>query len=275
MSASTGATNRVEAIFAEARASGRKLLMPFVCAGSPSLESSMAAIEAVERGGGSIVEVGIPFSDPIADGPVIAAAMHDALERGVTPEAIFDAVAERRSRVALGLVAMVSVSIVHRMGIERFVSRAAAAGFDGFIFPDAPLEEAAELGAAATGAGLTSTLLVAPGTSPDRAAHIAEACSGFIYVLTRGGITGEQAGGPSAHLAERIAALRAVTDLPLAAGFGISSPEQVREAVVSADAAIVGSALVRRLSEADEHPGEVARVAEAFTGELAAGLGQT
>ncbi len=271
--------NRINRIFADARANHRKALMPFICGGSPTLDSTRAILPALERAGAAIVEVGIPFSDPIADGPVIAAAMHDALQKGATPARLFEAVAAVRPALTLGLVAMVSISIVHRIGIDRFAKDAAAAGFDGVILPDVPLEEARRCLDPLKSAGLTCSLLIAPTTPPDRAAQIAALCTGFVYLLARLGITGAAAGPgqPPAGLdasaiAARVAALRQVTDLPIACGFGIATADHVR-AVVSpahgnADAAIVGSALVDRLRAAQDPAAE----AEKMVRDLAKGL---
>lgn len=266
--------NRIDRIFAEARSGGRKALMPFICGGSPTLGVTTEALPALERAGASIVEIGIPFSDPIADGPVIAAAMHAALTKGVTPDGVFEAVAKARAGTGLGLVAMVSVSIVHRMGAGAFAKKAASAGFDGVILPDVPLEEADRVLGPIRDLGLTCTLLVAPTTPPDRTERIARACSGFIYLLARLGITGGQAsaGVDSSGIASRVSMLRGVSDLPIACGFGISTAEHVR-AVTSAsggnaDAAIVGSALVRAMGEAADPVDECERTVRA----LAAGL---
>jgi tryptophan synthase alpha subunit len=173
--------------------------------------------------------------------------------------------------VKAGLVAMCSMSIVWRMGgAAGFASAAREAGFDGLIIPDAPLEESGEILSAADGCGLTCSLLVAPSTPPDRAAAIARASTGFVYLLARAGITGEQTDAP--RIEEPVAALRAVTNLPIACGFGISKPEHVREVVRHADAAIVGSALVRRIEQARDARLDPAAAAEAFVRELAAGL---
>lgn len=266
--------SRINTIFTDLRSQGRKALMPFLCAGYPRPGLLGESLKAVEQAGASIVEIGIPFSDPIADGPVIAAAMHEALEAGLTPEATFAEVAAARSTVSAGLVAMVSVSIVNRMsqqGLaspEGFIARAQKAGFDGFIFPDAPVEESADLVAAARDHGMTASLLIAPTTAPDRARRIAEASSGFVYLLARAGITGEREDAPD--VADRVEMLRQVTDLPIACGFGISTAEHVRAVVDHADAAIVGSALVRRMApgSGDDPIGQ----AKAFTESLAAGL---
>jgi tryptophan synthase alpha chain len=246
--------SRILDIFHRQRASGTTGLIPYVTGGHPSLEVTAAVLPALEGAlgpGGAIVEIGIPFSDPIADGPVIAAAMHEALEAGVTPPDVFEAVRRLRPASGLGLVAMVSASIVFRMGPDRFVSDAADAGFDGLIVPDVTADgpddgPADELGKLADRRGLGFTLLVAPATSAARLERIARRCRGFVYVLARAGLTGERETVP--EVADRVAAVRQVTDLPVAVGFGISRPEHVAGVTAVADAAVVGSALVRRMS---------------------------
>lgn len=278
--------NRIDAIFRDLRASGSRGLMPFVCGGHPSLGTTQGVLPALERAGASIVEIGFPFSDPIADGPVIAAAMHEALLAGVTPRSVLDTVsASRRAGLKIGVVAMISVSIVERMGPRRLVQGAAAAGFDGFIFPDVPLEESEPLLGPVRDAGLTASLLVAPTTPPERMARIVRACSGFVYLLARVGITGAQQTGGAAEaddpaaLRQRVALLRTMTDLPIACGFGIATPDDVRATVRSADrggagadAAIVGSALVKRMSRAAAAGNDPVEDAESFVRSLAAGL---
>jgi tryptophan synthase alpha chain len=261
---------RIDAIFSSAREQRRKLLMPFVCAGSPRADSTVAVLTALDRAGAGIIEVGIPFSDPIADGPVIAAAMHEALLAGVTPAKVFEQVALARPNVSCGLVAMVSVSLVYRIGLSRFVAEAKAAGFDGFIFPDAPLEESGDLAAASTQAGLTCSLLIAPTTPPDRAEVIARVSTGFLYLLARAGITGERSDAPT--VGPRVASLRKATALPIACGFGISTAEHVSAVCAHADAAIVGSALVRRLKDAQTVGQDVAKAAGDFVMDLSTGL---
>ncbi len=245
--------------------------MPFVCGGFPGPGSTAAVLPALADAGAAVIEVGIPFSDPIADGPVIAAAMHEALKAGSTPMSVFNEVASARSQVAAGLVAMCSVSIVHRMGgPSGFCRQAATAGFDGLIVPDMPLEESADLRAAAAKAGLTLSLLIAPTTPDDRAARIAEASTGFLYLLARSGITGESAEPPK--IGPRVDALRRVTPLPIACGFGISTTAHVAAVARHADAAIVGSALVRRMADAARSGADPAREAGVFVRELANGL---
>ncbi len=245
--------------------------MPFLCGGHPARGDLARLIPALEAGGASIIEVGIPFSDPIADGPIVAAAMHDALQAGATPATVMEEIAAVRPRTNVGLVAMVSVSIVWRMGGPRgFVERATQAGFDGFIFPDAPLEESEFLLRAARDAGKSASLLIAPTTPPARAEQIAKGSTGFLYLLTRSGITGEQSEAPD--VSARVRQLREMTDLPIACGFGISTREHVRAVVAHADAAIVGSGLVRRISESAKAGRDPAVDAKVFIGQLASGL---
>jgi len=264
--------NRIDRIFADLRGAGRKAIMPFVTAGYPSLEHTEALLPAAQEAGASVVELGIPFSDPIADGPIIQQSMTEALDSGTRPAAVLEMVRRVRARVDIGLVAMVSWSIVYRIGGERFIAEAREAGLDGFIFPDLPLEEAPPIVDRVHAAGLTCSLLIAPTTPAERAARIAEHCSGFIYAMARTGITGEQDTAPEG-LAERVAALRKTSDLPIAVGFGIGRAEHVRAVVAHADAAIVGSAVVRRITEhRAASPAEMAEHVGAFIDELSGGL---
>jgi tryptophan synthase alpha chain len=258
--------SRIDDIFSSLRMSGRTALMPFLTAGYPSLETTAAALPALEQAGASIVELGIPFSDPIADGPVIAASMHQALLAGVDPYKVFEFVKNARPRTTLGLIAMISFSIVDRIGPGRFVADAADAGIDGLIVPDIDLDAAADMRHLADAYDLAFSLLVAPTTDPERSKRLVELSSGFVYVLARVGITGERDAAP--EIAERVEQLRELTDLPLAVGFGISRSEHVKAVTEHADAAIVGSALVRRMGEA---PDPIV-AAGSFTAELATGL---
>lgn len=252
-----------------------KAIMPFIVAGRPGLDRLGELLAALESAGASAVEIGIPFSDPIADGPVIAAAMHRALDQGVTPGAIFEAVARARSSTSMALVAMVSVSLVHRANAAAFIGRAAEAGFDGFIFPDAPLEESDTFIGPARAAGRTASLLISPATPPDRAGAIARASSGFVYLLARAGLTGEQAEAP--EVVNRVAMIRGFSDLPIACGFGISTADHVRAVVRpgrsdGADAAIVGSALVRRMEDALAGGDDPVHAAHSFVSTISCGL---
>jgi tryptophan synthase alpha chain len=262
--------NRIEHIFESAKADGRKLLMPFVCGGRPSLDAMPGLLKALETSGASIIEIGFPFSDPIADGPVIAASMHRALLDGVTPRGIFDSIKVARGQVELGLIAMVSMSIIGRVGIERFCADAKEAGIDGLIVPDSPVEESAQLARIARDTGLTLTLLVAPTTTGHRLERIVGICTGFVYLMARMGITGESTGPPEVQ--SRVEQIREMTDLPIACGFGISTPQHVASVTGHADAAIVGSALVHKMENAMDQGGDAAAEAARFTSELAQGL---
>ena len=262
--------NRIDRIFADLRRDGRKALMPFITAGDPSLAVTRAVLPAIEAAGASICELGIPFSDPIADGPVIQASITRAIDAGTHPADVFKMAGELRSQLTIGLVTMVSYSIVHRMTPAVYCQRAAAAGIDGLIVPDLPLEEGGSFSQLAADHGLTCSFLVAPTTPMARARALASASSGFVYVLSRAGLTGERQELPT-DLPERLAALREVTNLPLAVGFGISGADQVRAVCQVADAAIVGTALVRRIADG---PAEgAAQRAGDFVRELAGGLG--
>ena len=238
--------NKIDSIFSSLQDSNRKALIPFLVAGHPSLESTEGAILAMD-GTADIIEIGIPFSDPIADGPVIAVAMHKALESGVTPADVLEMVKRVRSAVNTGLVAMVSHSIVRRLGGVIWLEQAKEAGFDGIIIPDIDETEANVLSDHCREIGISFSMLVSPTSSEERIEKLATLSSGFLYILARLGLTGEQTEIPD--IASRIEQIRALTDLPLAVGFGISTKAHVQEVHEHADAAIVGSALVRRMAD--------------------------
>jgi tryptophan synthase alpha chain len=264
---------RIDDIFAAARREGQGLVLPFLTGGYPDPHSWLGLLGAVERAGASIVEVGIPFSDPIADGPVIASSMHAALTRGATPAGIFEAIRSLRERrgpgSSLALVAMVSVSIVQRIGRDRFVGMVASAGLAGIIVPDIDLEDAEGLSASCRRHELACAYLIAPNSRPERAAAIARHCVGFAYLLARAGVTG--AHGAQANLVDAVAAIRAaVPQLPIAAGFGISTPDDVRATLAQVDGAIVGSAIVRQVTEASDAGHDPAPLVERMVGALVA-----
>jgi tryptophan synthase alpha chain len=264
---------RIDSIFADLRTEGRTALMPFVTAGHPSLDVTARTIPALEEAGASIVEIGFPFSDPIADGPVIASSMHEALEAGTKPRDAFEMIRAVRPRTKLGMLAMVSHSIVSRMGPEKFIAAAADAGVDGLIIPDIDLEPARAVRDLAAARDLSFSLLVAPTTAPARMAAITATCTGFVYVLARVGITGVRTDAP--EVAGRVAQLRAVTDLPLAVGFGIATAAHVEAVTAVADAAIVGSVLVRTMDEADDPVDAARRLVSDLAGGLATRAGAT
>ena len=221
--------------------------MPFIVAGDPSIDSTEEILLELDVAGADIIEIGIPFSDPIADGPVIAAAMHRALERGLTPAHVIGTVTRIRNQIKAGLLAMVSHSIVHKSGGTAFIERLSKAGFDGIIIPDIDELEAKTMSAFCKSIDFSFTMLIAPTTPLQRIKQLAHLSTGFLYILARTGLTGEQNEMPD--LNKRIAEIRSVTNLPLAVGFGISSSLHVSSVHECADAAIVGSALVRRIEQ--------------------------
>ena len=265
--------NRLVEAFTELRRCGRKTLAPFLTAGFPSLEVTEALLASFDAMGLKVCELGFPFTDPIADGPVIQASYTEALAAGVTSAKIFDTVRSFRAAGGkLALVAMVSYSIVYRHGVEAFVKGACEAGFDGFIIPDLPLEESSDTERIATDAGAALVQLIAPTTSEARRVEIARHARGFIYYMSVAGVTGERTALPAATI-EGVAELRTHTDTPICVGFGVSNPETVASVCTVADAAIVGSAIVRRLAEMkNESPAAIVAAASAFVKELAAPL---
>ena len=269
--------NRISRTFKSYRESNRKALMPYITVGDPDIDGTRKILENMYDAGACVCELGFPFSDPIADGPVIQASMKRALDNGANVQGILEMVRAFRDSDAsgaqeLGLVAMISFSMVYKLGVGDFINRCKDAGIDGFIVPDLPLEQAQRISRLVAEADLTCSFLIAPGTSVERAREIAKVSSGFIYMLARAGVTGEQREMP-ADLPERIADLRTVTDLPIAVGFGVSTADHVREVVSVADAAIVGSAIMRRVDDVVQTgEADLGQVIGRFAGELAAGL---
>lgn len=223
--------------------------MPYLPVGYPDLATSIDLIQALAATGADLIEVGVPFSDPLADGPTIQAAAQQALANGVTSSACLAAVRTLRGRgVQTPLLLMGYVNPILAYGVERYVADAADAGADGFIVPDLPPDEAAEMAAACAEYGLALIFLVAP-TSPDKRLRLAaEHSKSFLYLVSVAGVTGERRELPP-HLADFIARVRAHTDLPLAVGFGISTPEQAAAVAALCDGVVVGSALVRLAGE--------------------------
>jgi tryptophan synthase alpha chain len=244
---------RLAAVFAANRAAGRKAVAPFVTVGDPDVATTVAVIEAIDRAGGSLCELGVPYSDPIADGPVIQSSYTRALNAGITLDGVFGAAKQAAARVSIPLVAMGSYAVIYRRGIGRFVADAVAAGLAGFVVPDLPLEESDDLDQACRAAGLALVRLVTPTTPPERAAQIAARSTGFLYCVSVAGVTGARTDLPPG-LIERVQWLRTKTDVPIMVGFGISGPEQARQVAEVADGVIVGSALVRLLDAAADRP---------------------
>jgi len=245
--------SRIESLFTELRKTGRKAFMPFVTAGDPDLDFTADAIRELDRRGCSICEVGIPYSDPIADGPVIQASYTRALARKIKLGEILDMLGTVSQQVKMPLVTMVSYAIVYRHGLKQYVADAKAAGVAGAIVPDLLVEESQELAAICQEAHFSLIQLATPTTPRERALRIAQASTGFLYYVSVTGITGERTELPPT-LVEKVGWLRTQTDLPICIGFGISTPQHVKLLAPVADGLIVGSAIVRRIAEAATRP---------------------
>lgn len=241
----------ISQVFASLRSQKQMAFMPFITAGDPDMETTVAAVRELAARGVDLIEMGFPYSDPIADGPVIQASYTRALDAGLKTDQIFTAIGaltrEADTEVALPpLVAMVAFAIVCRRGVASFAKAAREAGFAGLIIPDLPGDEAADVARIVTEQGCDLIQLIAPTTPSERVERILQSASGFVYCISVSGTTGVRAELPP-ELLEQLKALRKSTELPLAVGFGIGKPEQVESLRGLADGVIVGSAIVKKL----------------------------
>jgi tryptophan synthase alpha chain len=259
--------NRIDDCFARLKNEGRAGFVAYLTCGDPSLEASVELILALERAGTDVVEVGVPFSDPLADGATIQAAAGRALAAGATVRGVLDCVKKVRAKSEVPIVLFTYLNPVYAYGFERFHADAAAAGADGVLLLDLPPDEAGTDGEFRKAPGLRSIRLIAPTTPPDRVALLAKAAEGFIYYVSREGVTGEQT-SVSETIADQVAEIRKYSALPVAVGFGISTPEQAAQVAAQSDAVVVGSAIVRRIGEHGTAPDLVAKI-EAFVRPLA------
>jgi tryptophan synthase alpha chain len=256
--------NRIDATFAALRRDNRKAFMPFVAAGDPSLDGTATILRALQdRGAADLVELGIPYSDPIADGPVIQASYQRSLAAGVTPHGILKMVAGLRAEgFRLPVCLMTSYALVYRPGVEKFVREAAEAGVDGLIVPDLPADEAGPLAEALAAHEMAHILLVAPTTSAARRKAIVTGATGFIYCISVAGITGERTELPK-ELAAYVRGVKKAARVPVCVGFGISSAKHVAAVAKVADGVIVGSAVVRCIADHAGRPADQAAQAVA------------
>ena len=239
----------VDQLFTDLRSQGRKALMPFFTAGDPDIATTARVIRAAEAAGASLCEVGVPYSDPIADGPVIQASYQRALDNHFRLQQVMEMGEQLKAGVTMPLVTMVSYSIIYRVGLREYVRQAKSAGYAGAIVPDLLVEEADEFSAICKESDFSLVQLVTPTTPRDRQVRIAESSSGFLYYVSVTGITGERSKLPP-DLVEHVGWLRQQTELPICIGFGISGPETAAQLAPVADGLIVGSAIVRRVQEA-------------------------
>jgi tryptophan synthase alpha chain len=241
--------SRLEETFTRIREGGKPGLVTYITAGDPDLSKTRGVLSALDRAGADVVEVGVPFSDPLADGPVIQRATERALASGTTLTGVLDLVAEARAGLRAPMVIFSYANPILRLGAERFADRAREAGVDGVLVLDLPIEEADDFRNMLRRRGIDTILLLSPTTTDDRLRKAGALGSGFLYAISRLGVTGarDRIAAGAREMVERI---RRVSRLPVALGFGISSPEHVREVGQWADAAVVGSALVSVMAEA-------------------------
>ncbi|MBN1811412.1 MAG: tryptophan synthase subunit alpha [Anaerolineae bacterium] len=261
---------RIAAAFASAKEEGRAALMPYFTLGYPDPATSLDVVEAIAETGADLIELGIPFSDPLADGPTIQHSTQVALEQGINAARCIEMVADLRARgVTQPFMLMGYVNPILAFGAERFVAEATAAGADGFIVPDLPPEEAAEIEAACRAQERALVYLLAPTSPPERIELLASHTTGFLYLVSLAGVTGARDALPP-HLADFVRRARAMARTPLAVGFGISTPEQARAVGELADGVIVGSALIRAAGQSTDP----VLAAANFVHDLRAGLEQ-
>jgi tryptophan synthase alpha chain len=240
--------NRIDEKFQTLRTAKKTGFIAYITAGDPNLQSTPTLVTALEKSGVDIVELGIPFSDPLADGATIQAASGRAIAAGATVAGVLDAIREIRKTSQIPIVLFTYLNPIYIYGFDRFHADASAAGADGLLILDLPPDEAARNAELMKSHGLLSIRLIAPTTPPERMELIAKSAEGFIYYVSREGVTGEQA-SLSTDIAAQVAEIKKHTALPVAVGFGISTPDQAAEVARESDAVVVGSAIVRRIGE--------------------------
>ena len=265
--------SELAALFASLRAHGTRGLVTFITAGDPTEPLSIEIVCALDRAGADVIEIGVPFSDPVADGPAIQVASERALRAGTTLSSTLDLVAAVRGRVRAPLVLFTYVNPVLRMGVDRFVDRAADVGVNGILLLDLPIEESADMHAALDSRGLDQIFLVSPTTTDARLATAARLGRGFLYAISRLGVTGAR-DTVAASAEPLVTRIRQASALPVALGFGISRPEHVASVSAYADAAVVGSAIVQVVTDALAAGRSPAADVEVFVKWLKHGVGQ-
>lgn len=253
--------NRIDSLFTELKTQGRAAMVAYITGGDPTLAASAKVAFALEKAGVDIIELGVPFSDPLADGATIQAAAGRALAAGASVPGILDLIREIRKSSQIPIVLFAYLNPVYVYGFEKFQENAAAAGADGLLLLDLPPQEAARNEELASSKGLKTIRLIAPTTPPERLQEITDTAEGFIYYVSREGVTGEQS-SLSTDIAERVAAIRALTNVPVAVGFGISNPEQAATVAALADGVVVGSAIVRKIGEIGDVPELPSKIAD-------------
>jgi tryptophan synthase alpha chain len=254
-------TSRLDRTFTKLRQRAEKALIAYVMAGDPSLQDTEQLVVELEQAGADIIELGVPFSDPIADGPVIQQAAERALRSGTSLRTILPMVTRLRARTQIPLVLMVYYNNIHAFGPERFCHEAAQAGIDGLIIPDMPPDEASPLKGPAAAAGLQLIFLLAPTSTAERRTFVARQSQGFVYYVSLTGITGAKLLS-MADVGKNVEKIRKVTHLPVAVGFGVATPEDAAKVAAIADGVIVGSAIVKLIAAHQQKPEMVKHVGE-------------
>lgn len=249
----SGAVNRIEERFAALKRQGRKGLVVYIGAGDPNLEATRRLALAFDAAGVDVLELGVPFSDPLADGLVNQLAAQRGLQSGTTPPRVLETVREIRKTSAVPIVLYIYFNLMHRVGLENFIRDCADAGVDGLLVLDLPPEESGDYEALMASSHLSPIYLIAPTTPPERIARIAPRARGFIYYVSREGVTGMQ-NTVSATIGTMTARIREHSGLPIAVGFGISNPDQAREVARHSEAIVVGSAVVNRIATLGDSP---------------------
>jgi tryptophan synthase alpha chain len=260
--------NRIDKTFSELRRKKKKAFIPYFTAGDPDLATTEKIVVSLERAGADIIEIGIPFSDPIADGPVIQKAVQRSLLAGCSVDGVFEMVKNVRKKTGLPIVFMTYYNIIYTRGIKRFVAQASLSGADGIIVPDLPLEEAGELLKEAAKKDFCVIMLTSPTTSPERYKKIAASSKGFIYHVSLTGVTGMRSSVPRG-LKKDLAFFGKRSKKPVCVGFGISGPDQAREIAKVADGVIVGSAIVSIIGKNSGKKREIPRKVELFASRIA------
>jgi tryptophan synthase alpha chain len=251
--------NRIKERFAQLKRAGKKGFVVYIGAGDPHLAATRGLALAFDKAGVDILELGVPFSDPLADGLVNQLAAQRGLESGTTPPKLLETIVAIRKDSQIPIVLYIYFNLIHKVGLEKFIAAAATAGVDGLLVLDLPPEESDNYEALMKKAGLCHIYLVAPTTPDARMELIVKRGSGFIYYISREGVTGMQT-SIATNLASQVAKIRAHTDLPIAVGFGISNPEQAKAVAAAADGCVVGSAIVNQIAAHGKSPDLVAKV---------------
>ena len=251
--------NRIVQQFAQLKAAGKKGFVVYIGAGDPNLAATRELALAFGHAGVDVLELGVPFSDPLADGLVNQLAAQRGLESGTTPPKLLETIVAIRTQTQIPIVLYIYFNLIHRVGLQKFIDDCAAAGVDGLLVLDLPPEESVNYEALMKKSGLCHIYLVAPTTPEDRMELIVKRGSGFIYYISREGVTGMQT-SIATNLASQVAKIRAHTNLPIAVGFGISNPEQAKLVAAEADGCVVGSAIVNQIAAHGKSPELVAKV---------------